>query len=146
MVSFGSLTGLNAPEDARRLEVVEARLRALLQSVLDDVLIDEDWYRRINQDVDGAIRAGTMSSARQHYVTAGYFEDRLPHPVTVDETWYVSQYPDVKEAIGSGYFTAQQHFDRSGYREGRLPYPGWTLQRSKEVHHPESERPDRSHS
>ena len=45
-----------------------------------------------------------------------------PKDVVVDDTWYLSEYPDVRGAIASGQFrSAHDHFVKSGYREGRLP-------------------------
>src|SRR3954451_4704643 len=45
-----------------------------------------------------------------------------PDGIFVDEEWYLSRYPDVKDAIGSGKFTtARDHFYRCGYHEGRVP-------------------------
>jgi hypothetical protein len=127
LVSFGSLTGLGTSPNVRRVEVVEAHLRNLLDAALKDVVVDENWYREAYPDVDEAIRDGIIVSARAHYLTAGYFEDRLPHPMVVDEEWYLDQHPDVKSAVSRGYFSAQQHFEVSGYREGRIPYAGWKI-------------------
>jgi hypothetical protein len=43
--------------------------------------------------------------------------------VTVDEKWYLSEYPDVAEAIGNGAFkSAKHHFVENGYFEGRRPH------------------------
>jgi hypothetical protein len=40
----------------------------------------------------------------------------------VDEDFYLTEYPDVREAIMQGRFRdAQQHFIKQGYREGRAP-------------------------
>ena len=40
----------------------------------------------------------------------------------VDEEWYLSQYPDVVNAIKSGHFrSAEHHYIAYGIREGRLP-------------------------
>ncbi len=44
--------------------------------------------------------------------------------VHVDETWYISEYPDIAEAIAAGEVkSGRQHFIDSGYFEGRLPAP-----------------------
>jgi len=40
--------------------------------------------------------------------------------VTIDEKWYLAQYPDVAEAIEGGMFkSAKHHFVENGYFEGR---------------------------
>ena len=43
--------------------------------------------------------------------------------IEVDEAWYLSQYPDVAEAIQKGVVgSAREHFLNDGYFEGRLPF------------------------
>ena len=43
--------------------------------------------------------------------------------VDVNEDWYLTQYPDVAEAIAQGKVaSARQHFIDNGYFEGRLPF------------------------
>ncbi|HWB51012.1 MAG TPA: hypothetical protein VG651_18020 [Stellaceae bacterium] len=42
--------------------------------------------------------------------------------VEVDEAWYLSQYPDVEEAVKAGIFkSGKHHFLQNGYLEGRRP-------------------------
>jgi hypothetical protein len=44
--------------------------------------------------------------------------------VEVNERWYLTQYPDVADAITQGKTpSARQHFIDNGYFEGRLPFP-----------------------
>ena len=46
----------------------------------------------------------------------------MNNSVLVDEQWYLSQYPDVANAIGEGLFaSAEHHYIVQGIREGRLP-------------------------
>jgi hypothetical protein len=40
-------------------------------------------------------RGGVIKSAREHFISDGYFEGRLPFEMKVDETWYLDQNPDV---------------------------------------------------
>ena len=41
---------------------------------------------------------------------------------TVDEKWYLEEYPDVADAIRDGAFrSARHHFIENGYFEGRRP-------------------------
>ena len=43
--------------------------------------------------------------------------------IEVDESWYLSQYPDVADAIRNGIVTsAKEHFLNDGYFEGRIPF------------------------
>lgn len=90
--------------------------------LLSGVDVDENWYVRQYPDVAEAIAEGAIRSARQHYIDNGYFEGRLPFPITVDETWYTAQYPDVADSIRKGGESGQAHFMQEGYREGRLPF------------------------
>lgn len=42
--------------------------------------------------------------------------------VPVDEPWYLTEYPDIAEAVAAGEVkSARHHFIDSGYFEGRLP-------------------------
>lgn len=127
MVPFGQLT-TSGEYHGRYVEVREELLRRLLAPLLASVEVDEEWYRKFNQDVDDAIRVGKFRSGRDHYIQAGYFEDRLPRPVTIDGTWYLEAYPDVAEAIRHGTFhSVEQHFAVCGFKEGRLPNRQWSL-------------------
>jgi hypothetical protein len=43
--------------------------------------------------------------------------------VPINESWYLSQYPDVARAVKQGvYKSAKHHFVEEGYFEGRAPY------------------------
>jgi hypothetical protein len=80
------------------------------------------------------INGNEISSARAHYISDGYFEDRWPRPILVDEGWYIDQYADVKAALDAGTFiSGTQHFKLAGFKEGRLPHEGWNLARDKVV-------------
>ncbi|HET6184652.1 MAG TPA: hypothetical protein VFA03_13805 [Acetobacteraceae bacterium] len=96
---------------------------AMLRMLLAGVEVDEAWYRRTYEDIDRAVQTGEVISARQHFISDGYFEGRIPAPIEVDEAWYLTQYPDVAESVRRGEFrSAQHHFQEDGYREGRLPF------------------------
>jgi hypothetical protein len=45
------------------------------------------------------------------------FED-VPEPI-FDESFYLHQYPDVKEVVSNGVMTAREHYARHGKKEGR---------------------------
>jgi hypothetical protein len=95
-----------------------------LRVLLASIDVNEDRYLERNPDIAQAIAAGEVESAKRHFVEHGYFEGRLPFPITVDEWWYLSQNPDVAENIRKGVEeSAQRHFELHGYREGRLPFP-----------------------
>jgi hypothetical protein len=94
----------------------------LLRLVLASTEVDEEWYLREYEDIRQAVEEGRVASGKQHFVTDGYFEGRVPFPMAVDEAWYLERYPDVVEGIRAGSTpSGQQHFVDNGYREGRLP-------------------------
>ncbi len=127
MSFWGYLRGESLPS-SHYVEVVEARIRPALASLISGIRFDEEYYLRCNPDVLEKVRSKEIPSGRQHYIMAGYFEDRYPRPIPVDEPWYLKEYPDVAEAVSRGAFvSAKQHFEQEGYREGRLPSPNWTL-------------------
>ena len=95
----------------------------IIKRMISGIEVDEKWYAEAYPDIGEAIRAGRIKSAKHHFTEDGYFEGRLPFPVTVDETWYKQKYPDVAESVRRGVPpTLQQHFEEDGYREGRLPF------------------------
>ena len=90
--------------------------------------LDEPWYLERYPDVARAIDDNIIKSARQHYCQSGYFEHRIPYPISVEPEWYIEQYPDVREAIENKVFpSAQIHFELIGFKEGRHPYPSFSL-------------------
>ncbi len=95
----------------------------LIRLMISGIEVDETWYRRQYDDIGKAIRDGQIHSAKQHFVDDGYFEGRLPFPISVDEDWYQRQNPDVGDSVRKGVVhSAQTHFEEDGYREGRLPF------------------------
>ena len=95
----------------------------ILRTMIRGVEVDEAWYARAYEDIGNAVKEGVIRSSKQHFLDDGYFEGRLPFPMTVDERWYLTENPDVAESIRKGLVdSAQDHFDRDGYREGRLPF------------------------
>ncbi len=130
MYSYSYLMSDAGPSSGHYVELQEAKLLTLIRLLLGTVDVNEAWYLRTNPDVEAVVRSGGLKSGRDHYISAGYFENRLPRPVAVDEDWYLAEYPDVAEAIRSGgVSSAAAHFERSGFLEGRLPCAGWSLLR-----------------
>lgn len=96
----------------------------LIRALLQGIDVDEAWYFSQYPDVAQAVRDGGIGSAKEHFLHNGYFEGRVPFPITVDEVWYLEQNPGVAEYIARGDLdSAQQHFYEFGYREGRKPFP-----------------------
>jgi len=97
-------------------------IRSMIRTLLAGMEFDEAWYLAHNPDIAEAVNAGTIKSGKEHFLSDGYFEGRLPFPIQVDSDWYLSQYPEVAQAVTAGAMrSAQQHFDEHGYKEGRLP-------------------------
>ena len=128
MRSYHYLISDTPTPEGHYVELLESRLLELLQGLLARVQVDENWYLAQNQDVAAAVKGGKLKSAHEHYVRAGYFENRLPAPIKVNEGWYLREYPDVSAAIKAGAVkNGQQHFESNGFKEGRLPEAGWSL-------------------
>ena len=105
------------------VELTRDQFFSLIRKLLVAVPVDEVWYTTTYKDIDEAIQTGSVSSAKEHFVSNGYFEGRLPAKIVVDEAYYVSQYPDVAEGIDEGQIdSAQDHFESHGFGEGRLPF------------------------
>ena len=125
---FGSMAalqnlGLLVPEGNSHFKVERNFLITLMAKKVATIKFDEAWYLSKYLDVKDAVKRGIVPSGREHYVTHGYYEHRMPAAIHVNEKWYLESYPDVAEAIrGRIYKTAQGHFDLAGFREGRLPY------------------------
>jgi hypothetical protein len=86
--------------------------------------VDERWYLQRYPDIADAIKQGIVESARQHFVSDGYFEGRQPFDIRVNERWYLTQNAGVADFVRQGKLASgQQHFDENGYTEGRLPFP-----------------------
>jgi len=99
------------------------QLTSLIRYFLRSVPVDEAWYRGAYPDVDEAIQAGACGSAKEHFVSSGYFEGRRAGKVVIDEKWYLAKYPDIAEGIEFGEIeSAQAHYDMHGAAEGRFPH------------------------
>jgi hypothetical protein len=129
-VPYASLLNAKIVEqfDDDYLAVDKHFFRFCMQSIIENINVDEKWYLNKYPDVLLAIEEGAIPSASTHYTRHGYFENRLPYLIEVDSPWYLEQYPDVRRAIERGEIpSAQSHFETVGFAEGRLPYTNFTL-------------------
>ena len=129
-VPYASLLNAKIVEqfDDDYLAIDKHFFRFCMQSIIENINVDEKWYLNKYPDVLLAIEEGTIPSASMHYTRHGYFENRLPYLIEVDSPWYLEQYPDVRRAIERGEIpSAQSHFETVGFAEGRLPYTNFTL-------------------
>jgi hypothetical protein len=126
--TFGSMAsirnkGLLSEESDSHFRIERNFLITILAPWLEKIKFEESWYLDKYGDVRDAVKRGTYASGREHYLTHGYLEHRLPSVISVNEKWYLQSYPDVADAIRTGvYKSAQAHFDLVGFREGRLPF------------------------
>jgi hypothetical protein len=94
----------------------------LIRLLLASVEVDAQWYATEYPDIAEAIAAGRVTSARDHFIHSGYFENRLPYAIKVDEEFYLRTNQDVAKAIADGMpISPTEHFLKRGYLEGRLP-------------------------
>ena len=85
---------------------------------------DEAHYLKKYPDVAAAVQAGTVASAKDHFVQEGYREGRHPVQVKVDEAWYLEKNQDVDTAVQKGAVkSATQHYVSAGWKELRSPDP-----------------------
>jgi hypothetical protein len=113
---------LLATQGAVRVNVTYDDFLSVVRRLLAVAAVDEAWYCATYPDVAQAIADGVHKSAKEHFVSHGYFEGRFPYDMAVDEAWYLRTYPDVAEGIKRGdHLSAAEHFKTNGYLEGRLP-------------------------
>jgi hypothetical protein len=110
-------------------------------------LFDSDYYLEQNPDVKAAVDSkkvntitlltlvkqpdsaeeivGDYSLAWEHFQQVGQIEGRDPSSL-FDTEFYLSENPDVAQAIASGQFkSAIEHYEKVGQLEGRQPIPGF---------------------
>jgi hypothetical protein len=110
-------------EEEEQVHLTQEQLFSLIRKLLLGVPVDEKWYVATYPDVEHGIQSGAVKSAKDHFVSNGYFEGRLPARVVVDQDYYIERYPDVAEGIDDGEIqSAQEHFDAHGFLEGRVPF------------------------
>jgi hypothetical protein len=96
--------------------------RLLMEAALKGEAFDERAYLKANPDVAWSVQKGNAPSALQHYVSAGYFENRPTDMMGFDEEYYLDRYPDVKRAVQVGDCkSGHAHFSGEGVREWRCP-------------------------
>ncbi|WP_061501277.1 hypothetical protein [Acetobacter malorum] len=122
---LSSTLGLS-PEhaDERPVPIPRSLLLLLIENYLRTQPFDEEAYLRTNPDVADAVRAGLVPSAREHYATRGYWEERDGAAPPFCEDWYLRQNPDVAIAVQRGECpSAAAHYIHYGRKEGRCPSP-----------------------
>jgi hypothetical protein len=96
-----------------------ARLRAPRQPRVFG--FDPQFYLKRYPDV-GAHLGPDLPSALEHYIHAGFRENRLP--VDFDSAFYVSAYPQAAMAVAEGHFTDPlEHYMALGAPNGYSPKP-----------------------
>ncbi len=103
-----------------RVAVSVDALKQLIAEALMLSNIDEDDYVSLHPDVRGAILAGEIHSGIDHFVRVGYYENRLPGPLSFDPIWYHTHYSDIASRFTRDEENEmREHFFAKGYFEGR---------------------------
>jgi len=88
--------------------------------VYANAVFDFNWYISKYADVAAAVAEGLI--AKEHFCRHGYFENRLPAQLAVDDAWYLENYRAVGEAIKQRrVLSPSDHYNRIGYFEGLAP-------------------------
>jgi len=97
-------------------------LKFLLRIAVEAGDFNEKGYLAANPDVATALRQKAIPSARDHYVSTGYWECRRGATPEVDEQWYRKANPDVANAIRNrAVGSASEHYLLTGVEEFRAP-------------------------
>jgi hypothetical protein len=128
MIPYGQLVHGIESDQKNKIAVSFEALKKILLPLISKIIVDEDYYLERYEDIHDAIKNRQISSAKEHYVNYGYFENRLPPLFQVDEHWYLARYQDVRDAINEGKWeSGQDHFTTAGFAEGRYPSRNWEL-------------------
>lgn len=114
----------NRHRSGSRVEVIlqQEFFLKLVRMALQAVPFDEAYYISEHPDVAASIASGKIKSGKEHYVNIGYFENRLPRRIDINENDYLNANPDLKKAYADGHITSlMDHFIYTGIQEGRQP-------------------------
>jgi len=104
------------------LSVPRPVLDLMFRLLLEKAEFDPADYLRRNPDVAQAMSSGKVSSAKQHFVTKGYFEGRVGGYPMVDADWYLTANSDVASEVRRGRIrSAADHYFNAGADEWRSP-------------------------
>ena len=107
-------------EGSGTITVTRRCLQALISEVARQMQFDDQWYSGTYPDVEGARLAGDVKSLREHFISSGYLEGRVPIELPFDPQWYWGYYADIAKAFPSADPDAMRiHFQTKGYFEGR---------------------------
>lgn len=116
----------------KKISIPVELFKFLMGNLLSQGFFDERWYLETYPDVEAAINRGSVSSAFEHYLNAGYYEGRSPGPCPVDCVWYEEYYQDLQPAVRDGVIVdSAEHFQQNGYFEGRVPKPDQLNERKR---------------
>lgn len=113
---------LDGPRVTERVLLPRAMFQLMLRLLLEQVPFDEQDYLSRNPDVAEAVARGDVPSARQHFVSKGYFEGRSGGCPIVDDDWYLKANADVAREVRKGAIgSARDHYVAAGAQEWRSP-------------------------
>lgn len=108
--------------DTERVSISLGLLKMIIRAGLKGASLDEQSYIEANPDLKAAFEAGQISSVFDHWVEAGYFEDRFAATTPFDEAYYLDTYRDVSLSVQQGHIKdAKEHYRTAGEREWRIP-------------------------
>jgi hypothetical protein len=112
----------------KKIFLALALVLGMAEFAMADQWYGDQAYLRCNPDVQRELRRGGVRSAYDHYQEIGYRENRVTDgrcmasdaPRWFDEQCYMTQNPDVRNAVYSGGFMSGWHHYRvHGQYEGR---------------------------
>lgn len=87
--------------------------RNVFRGILSLIFFDSDYYEKSYPDLEGLKK----EELQNHFLSAGYFENRFPFQPLFDFEFMRLNYPDLAEL---GNQDLINHFLFYGYKEGRL--------------------------
>jgi hypothetical protein len=114
--------GLQKSDFEREDVIVSSRfLKFLISKLALFSAFDPVWYASAYPDVEAARLAGDIGSLKEHFISAGYFEGRLPSEPSFDPKWYRNHYKDIGDIFSDQDVEGlRNHFFSKGYYEGRI--------------------------
>jgi hypothetical protein len=97
----------------------------LSAAILSSKHFNSDFYIKNNPDLE---KSKFANSAITHYARSGYFMNKLPSSIKIDEEFYLKENIDIKDGVLKNTIRdLQEHFDANGFYEGRLPFKGFSI-------------------
>jgi hypothetical protein len=97
----------------------------LIAAIHESPHFDDQYYLSKNPDLKNSMFA---KNPRLHYALSGYFENKSPGPLKINDDYYLKSNADVRNAVLSGKVkNLQLHYDANGFKEGRNPVDNFAI-------------------